>query len=316
MHPKPSLNESCRSCANAGVLGPVAGMIGCLQAIEAMKLLQSDLLQPRNDSPSTTTATAQQGNNKHGGDEKHKSATAFHAKTLHDRQTFYDGGSGTFYNFNLTKRNPNCLICSEVDAARVIRTMGDSKRIIGEALLSNASIANAYKVNLPSKHSILASKYAEKRVTNAHIVIDVRNNTQFEMSSFQNYFPDMDVLPCPTAMAASDTVLPSRSYLLHIPMDVLTGGKDDRTKEDNKKILLSSLRILLFNHPRNREEEEEEEEGLSTTHRDVFVICRRGIDSTVATQYLLDNGFGPNVFNIEGGYTAWKASVDHSFPLY
>lgn len=306
MHPKPSLNESCRSCANAGVLGPVAGMIGCLQAIEAMKLLQSDLLHPQNES-----TAAIEKNSIH--------AAAFHSKTLHNRQTFYDGGSGTFYNFNLTSRNPNCLICSEDDAARVIRTMGDSKRITCEALLSNATIASAYKVNLPSEHTVLASKYSEERVTNAHVIIDVRNNTQFEMSSFQNYFPDMDVLPFPSAMTTSDNiVLPSRNYLLHIPLDVLKGGKDDRTKEDNKKLLLHSLRILLCNHPMTTEGGEEgvNQKQPSNIHRDVFVICRRGIDSTVATHYLLDNGFGPNVFNIEGGYTAWKASVDHSFPLY
>ena len=290
MHPTPSVNESCRSCANAGVLGPVAGMIGCLQAIEAIKLLQSDLLR-RVRTPelrdATTTADKSQ---------------AFHSRTLHDRQIFYDGGSGTFYNFNLTSRNPKCLICSEDDAVAVIRSMDDSKRVTRDALLENAYIASTYKVNLSPENNILVSKYADERVHNAHIVIDVRNSTQFEMSSFQNYFPDTDTLP--SATSTFDT-LPSRSYLVHIPLDVLTGGKDVRSKEENKNIILNCLRRLVV-----------AEGGHISSHRDIFVICRRGIDSTVATHYLLSNGFGPNVYNIEGGYTAWKATVDHSFPLY
>ena len=301
MHPKPSVNESCRSCANAGVLGPVAGMIGCLQAIEAIKLLQSDLLR-RKQAPELRDT-----HSKTDGKDRNQ---VFHSRTLHDRQTFYDGGSGTFYNFNLTSRNPKCLICSEDEAVTVIRSMDDSKRVTSEALLENASIASAYKVSLPPEHTIEASRYADERINNAHIVIDVRNITQFEMSSFQNYFPDTDTLPNPSAIPTSD-ILPSRSYLVHIPLDVLTGGKNDRSKEENRNIILNHLRNLLFKHPTTVAEG-----GDLPRHRDVFVICRRGIDSTVATHYLLSSGFGPNVYNIEGGYTAWKATVDHSFPLY
>ncbi len=39
LYPKPSVQESCRSCSNAGVLGAVPGMIGILQATEAIKLI-------------------------------------------------------------------------------------------------------------------------------------------------------------------------------------------------------------------------------------------------------------------------------------
>jgi molybdopterin-synthase adenylyltransferase len=35
----PTVPEGARSCAEAGVLGPAAGMIGSLQALEALKLL-------------------------------------------------------------------------------------------------------------------------------------------------------------------------------------------------------------------------------------------------------------------------------------
>lgn len=47
----------------------------------------------------------------------------------------------------------------------------------------------------------------------------------------------------------------------------------------------------------------------------VYVLCRRGIDSVAATQLLVDHGVR-DVYNVEGGLTAWHATVDQRFPIY
>jgi adenylyltransferase/sulfurtransferase len=39
MYPKPNAAEGCKSCADNGVLGPVPGIIGVLQAVETLKVL-------------------------------------------------------------------------------------------------------------------------------------------------------------------------------------------------------------------------------------------------------------------------------------
>jgi adenylyltransferase and sulfurtransferase len=39
LYPKPNATEGSKSCADNGVLGPVPGMIGVLQAVETMKVL-------------------------------------------------------------------------------------------------------------------------------------------------------------------------------------------------------------------------------------------------------------------------------------
>lgn len=80
LYPKPSALASCRSCSDAGVLGPVPGMIGCLQATEAIKVLLGD---------------ADRG-----------------LEVLHGRQLFYDGARGEFHVFKLQKKsNPSCEAC-------------------------------------------------------------------------------------------------------------------------------------------------------------------------------------------------------------
>ena len=47
----------------------------------------------------------------------------------------------------------------------------------------------------------------------------------------------------------------------------------------------------------------------------VYVICRRGIDSIIATKLLKEKGL-ENVININGGYQSWSLKVDSEFPIY
>ena len=48
---------------------------------------------------------------------------------------------------------------------------------------------------------------------------------------------------------------------------------------------------------------------------DIYVMCRRGIASVKATEYLLDQQFD-SVFNVNGGLDAWCVEVDASLPMY
>jgi sulfur-carrier protein adenylyltransferase/sulfurtransferase len=47
----------------------------------------------------------------------------------------------------------------------------------------------------------------------------------------------------------------------------------------------------------------------------IIVHCKLGGRSAKAAQHLLDQGF-PNVWNVEGGITAWSKEVDSTVPLY
>ena len=59
---------------------------------------------------------------------------------------------------------------------------------------------------------------------------------------------------------------------------------------------------------------------LQAAGRPTYVICRRGVDSVVATQKLVafaeQSAEGARFFNVDGGLAEWHNRVDSSFPLY
>ena len=48
----------------------------------------------------------------------------------------------------------------------------------------------------------------------------------------------------------------------------------------------------------------------------VVFLCRSGVRSARAIEYLEQHGGFDNLYNIEGGVVAWKEEVDDSIPLY
>lgn len=99
IYPEPSFAEDCRSCSNAGVLGPVPGVIGCMQAVEAIKII--------------ITARS------HG---EHHAAGGL--KPLVGRQVFYDAMNGNATTFNLPEPDPLCKLCGDDPS---IKSIGDSQ---------------------------------------------------------------------------------------------------------------------------------------------------------------------------------------------
>ncbi|KAG5175594.1 hypothetical protein JKP88DRAFT_337718 [Tribonema minus] len=87
--PQPMAHEAGRRCSDNGVVGPVTGVIGSLQALETLKVL--------------------------GG----------FGTPLSGRLSTYDGADGTHYALALRPRRAACEVCGD---APVIKTMEDSRR--------------------------------------------------------------------------------------------------------------------------------------------------------------------------------------------
>ena len=103
LYPVPSMAENCRSCSNAGVFGPVPGVIGCLQASEAIKMVV--YLKGPNSS-----------------DDR----ASLKVNPLLGRQLYYDSLTGNCSNFDLPPSDPECCLCGEKSS---ILTIEDSKGI-------------------------------------------------------------------------------------------------------------------------------------------------------------------------------------------
>ena len=303
LYPSQSFAESCRSCANAGVLGPVPGLIGCLQAIETIKLL---LLK---GSKSSTSPSSQ-------------------LECLVGRQILYDASVGSFHTFTLPSRSTECAVCGDHPS---ILCLADTERELLQTHCDNVAQMNRIAPALDSAHvksadevkNLVLAGYSgsttEDNVGSTVLVLDVRSVVQFNLSSWVYStilagegnadrllaFPDLST--CNTY--AEESGKKRVTYLVNVPLDSLRGGKGSTAlREINKTACLQQLSdVIELIRPSNR-----------AARVSMLVLCRRGIDSVTATQLLLQDwqGEGVDIFNVKGGLTAWKNEVEPDFPFY
>ncbi len=280
LYPVPAAVQSCRSCADAGVLGPVPGLVGCLQAVEAIKWL---LLR---DSASVAAQQAVQAG----------------LRSMQG-QLLYDAFTGQFHAFSLPSRKLNCGLCGSEPC---IRAMSDSAASLEPAPAPNPACTLATD-NLESQQpfkftagpqiavhvpEVTAVAYNElKRLGRPHLLLDVRSTVQFELINLAHLFP-----------CKSEEVICQK--LLHIPLAHLQGrgslvggaaAQEERSRGAVQSVQ-TARQALGLNSP-------------------VYVLCRRGVDSVIATQLLQSIGLH-SVFNVRGGLRSWSQDVDPEFPVY
>ena len=143
LYPKAAASAGCASCSDAGVLGPVPGLIGVLQATETIKVL-----------------------------------TGFGA-TMHDRLLMYNSSACSFYTIKKPKRSSKCPVCGP---NATIQKMADSESELKEARGPMANEESCARTILPSGVSISCSDFWNIRQQGIpHVLLDVRVAQQFEM---------------------------------------------------------------------------------------------------------------------------------------
>uniref|UniRef100_K3WGX3 Rhodanese domain-containing protein n=1 Tax=Globisporangium ultimum (strain ATCC 200006 / CBS 805.95 / DAOM BR144) TaxID=431595 RepID=K3WGX3_GLOUD len=231
----PTPQQQPQSCEENGVVGVVPGIIGCLQAMETIKVLTGM------------------------------------GKPLVGVQCLYDAYDGQVRRLKLgASRKRDCLACG---AARI-------GSLRSELLVCSSSISSDVpKLPSTSRISVQAfAAYRQKHAPTSFVLVDTRPRTQFDMV----HFPEA----------------------VHVPFDKVFMKKTDR------KALLAACGLAL---PTCRQKKGDGTNFMQ--QKPVFVICRRGVDSVVATQLLLASGVS-NVQNVDGGYTEYARSVDPIFPMY
>ncbi|XP_068627238.1 adenylyltransferase and sulfurtransferase MOCS3 [Battus philenor] len=147
LFPKPPPPETVGSCSSNGVAGPVPGVIGALQALEAMKLIVG---HP-------------------------------HEKLLVERLLIFDGEDITFRTVKLRPKNLSCEVCSEtptittlVDYEIFCRTQAKEKDLDLHILPpKNRITATQLDELLKGRHDVNEDK--------RHLLVDVRNEAEFDM---------------------------------------------------------------------------------------------------------------------------------------
>jgi adenylyltransferase/sulfurtransferase len=163
LYPVPPPASSVTNCSDGGVLGVVTGIIGCIQALEVIKILIG-------------------GNN-------HESTT------LSQRLILVDCTTSTFRTIKLRPRNLNCVVCGDVPTITKLvnytefcgTPLQEGEKKIGT--ISQSLILEAKKSENVSSHSIFIAQLADLydkqscKFSNACLIVDVRDSIQFEICS-------------------------------------------------------------------------------------------------------------------------------------
>jgi adenylyltransferase/sulfurtransferase len=326
LYPDPSafVTASCASCSDAGVLGPVPGIVGTLQAMEVIKLL-AKIGQP-----------------------------------LTDHMLHYDALSARFFRIQKPPWRRDCPLCGSSSVERHphnndeasspappsttfrIACLEDSKRNLQVVRGPNSSAtATAVCPAVPKTSSlstlrvrnISPREYHDMRtkersvddehttLRHRHILLDVRDKIQYDLC----HLPESVNAPLRDLPRLLDgQALRGPNGTTHDLEDALAAlcGDDDDNDSDGDA---------------DREPEPQPPSGpLSSA--DIYCICRRGIASASAAALLAErlilgtdrplsweagSGGGDGqlyaevrVWNILGGLDAWREQVDPAFPEY
>jgi adenylyltransferase and sulfurtransferase len=133
------------SCGDGGILGPVVGVMGVLQALEAIKVITADP-----DSSPT-------------GGAEHPSLLLFSA---------YDNPQ--FRSIRLRRRKPNCAACSASATVTKESLLSGSMDYVQFCGLADP-------VNLLSPEERITALAYAKEQEKPHVLVDVREKVQFDL---------------------------------------------------------------------------------------------------------------------------------------
>lgn len=178
--------------------------------------------------------------------------------------------------------------------------------------------------------------------TQEHIQIDVRVDAQYSMVNF-NWYASQYAAPTQTQnnvkthektqeIASNHDNTPTQSLIastvarnvrvIHFSLSEMKNMQPEKLKNEItnrvRAILNNSESSSKYHKGSSNSNDNTQVEDEVQDENDVpnlYCVCRRGHDSILATQLLLQLGF-QNVFNVKGGLTAWKDTVDPAFPMY
>jgi adenylyltransferase/sulfurtransferase len=331
LFPEPPPAATVSSCSEHGVLGMVPGVVGCMQALEALKLLSGptaaatpDLGPPPPRSPPRSPPPGMRG-----------------AASLSRRLCIFDALACEFRSIKLPRRSPTCAVCAGRAKAGaphgagagagavpimsngrpIIRSMAESYAWCELRQLASpkACVRPQLAPQLPARHRITCREYL------ARVQQQQQQQTPPQTPPPSPPAPPWLLLDVREAVQFAICALP---HAVNIPLRQLMeaqpagGGGGGGSGGGGGRLSPRGLSRV----------------GELAAGRPVYVVCRRGVDSVTAVQQLLaataaaapggeGEGEGEGgrrrrglsaaqmILNIDGGLQEWHRSVDPTFPL-
>ncbi|KAF2139795.1 uncharacterized protein K452DRAFT_360051 [Aplosporella prunicola CBS 121167] len=316
--PRPPPPETVVSCGEGGILGPVVGVMGVLQALETIKLIASGGLETDLSSTATPTTPPPTPPNPPA-----KPSLLLFSSTAHP----------PFRSVTLRARKPTCATCS-------------AQATITPAALTSGSLDYVQFCGLSLPISTLAAderlapaEYAAAvRERRPHVLLDVRERVQFELAHLRGSVNVPWSVLGGVVVGGKGMGVGGGLGSGEGKMGGLGGGgeRDREQKENNNEpAWLQNLRALPTSTP-------------------IVVACRLGNDSQLAVRKLQALGLGGGgggvgreeegmegvegasecenssdgpdgdgegegrrrIVDLRGGLSAWRRDVDAGFPDY
>jgi adenylyltransferase/sulfurtransferase len=149
LYPKPNATAGCSTCSDNGVLGPVPGLVGVLQAVETIKILTGI------------------------------------GETMHDRLLMYDSLQCSFLSVKKPRKQTKCPVCGP---EATIKSMEDSRNSLQAARGPTGVVDNGKHISLnvppplPDELIVTCREYSKVRnEVEPHFLLDVRVKKQYDM---------------------------------------------------------------------------------------------------------------------------------------
>ena len=157
--PKPPPPESVVSCGEGGILGPVVGVMGILQALEAVKIIAAGLHAPQGAETASSMAPP--------------TLLLFSAATI---------GAPSFRSVRMRGRRKDCFACSAASTLTLDTLRSGSLDYVQFCGGSSLPVAI-----LKPDERISATDYSRlaKETRNQHLLLDVREKENFDICSIE-----------------------------------------------------------------------------------------------------------------------------------
>jgi adenylyltransferase/sulfurtransferase len=297
--PHPSAS---RSCADAGVLGPIAGVIGSLQALEVMKiaaeLARKSFQQSMSggvsvsgedviNSSSSTTTTTSLSSSESTVDNFSRSASALLQKFVSPPHTpslgsplsgnllVFDGSEARVRVAKLGKKRPECAVCGTNPA---ITSLTESE--------SWSSVSCLAERDDPKSTSLAVEKSSTQGINSSGTDLKVEivpNSKLFDyLASSSSSSSSREGLVLLDVRSTAQFAIESLPGAINIPLAVL---------RSNFSEVNEALKSVLALHPQKLP---------------ILCLCRRGNDSKHAARMLTAEGI--QAVSVEGGMEAYLKS--------
>lgn len=299
--PRPPPPDAVVSCGEGGVLGPAVGVMGVLQALEAVKIIVAGM---------TVAPPPRGGEEGGGGDHERTATTARNRMTPTSQQQqqqptllLFSGAAGTigaptFRSVRMRARRRDCFACGEGAGARLtLEGLHGGGCVDYVAFCGRVGGGAADGGLLGDEERISAREFG--RLVNGggdagppRLLLDVREKELFDVASIDG--------------------------AVNVPFSVIQRNAAGRLKKQADGGQASA-------GARGGETvgtEEVSPEWLPPdlpANAPIYVVCRVGNDSQVVARQLIDAGLGRDgerwIGDIRGGMRAWRDDVDETLPF-